>query len=234
MPGTYRNNNGTIENLSGGTIVDEALSSTSENPVQNKVVKAAVDAINTNLDKFDKKSSAVTPTSSGKDSLLRYILDVVDPMNLSTYSFPARTFTDLPNTTSTFVVTVSRDANAFNVVAYEALSASKYYVRAMGAGGSSRTWVQSSWDRLALESESFKSIVQTKNVTANTNAYGDVMLVLDSNYLVLSTTVLSDGGGCYAIPRQVESGQWWACVYRQNAVAKSTSVTVKVYYISLT
>ena len=112
-----------------------------------------LDEIDDNLDKFDKKSSVVTPTSSGKDSLLRYILDVVDPMNLSTYSFPASIFTDLPNTTSTFVVTVSRDANAFNVVAYEALSASKYYVRAMGAGGSSRTWVQSSWDRLALESE---------------------------------------------------------------------------------
>lgn len=44
--GIYKNNNGTLEKFSGSTQVDSALSAESENPVQNKVIDAAIKNLN--------------------------------------------------------------------------------------------------------------------------------------------------------------------------------------------
>lgn len=156
MGGTYRNNNGTIENLSGGNIVDQTLDITSEHAVSNMAVSGkfddiddSIEAINTNLDKFDVKSSMVTPTSSGKSTLLEYIVDVVQPMKLSTYSFPANGFSDLPTSDWGYTVTVNCESSAFNVIAYKHQSGCLYYVRDINAN---RQWINT-WDKLALESE---------------------------------------------------------------------------------
>ena len=85
-----------------------------------------------------------------------------------------------------------------------------------------------------IDASSFDNIVQTITVTGTTNGYGDVSLGLTSNYLVLSVTELSNSGGCFAIPRKVEAGNWWACVYRQNAKLVNTSVSLEVKYVKIT
>ena len=85
-----------------------------------------------------------------------------------------------------------------------------------------------------IVANAFANIVRTATATGTTNGYGEVALGLGGDYLVLNVTELTNDGGCFAIPRQVISGQWYACVYRQNAKLANTSVSLQVRYVKIT
>ena len=87
--------------------------------------------------------------------------------------------------------------------------------------------------REQIAANAFANIIQTKTVTGTTNGYGDISLDLTGDYLVLSAAELTNAGGCYAIPRRVERGTWWACVYRENAKVANSSVTLEVIYVQI-
>lgn len=96
------------------------------------------------------------------------------------------------------------------------------------ASGGTKTYVDS-----VVAANSFANSVQTKTVTGTTNTYADISLDLSSSYLVLSVAELTNSGGCFAIPRKVAAGNWYACVYRQNTKLASTSVTLEVKYVQI-
>ena len=85
-----------------------------------------------------------------------------------------------------------------------------------------------------IVANAFANIVRTATATGTTNGYGEVSLGLNNNYLILSVTELTNDGGCFVIPRQVISGIWYACVYRQNAKLANTEVTLQVKYVKMT
>lgn len=85
-----------------------------------------------------------------------------------------------------------------------------------------------------IAANGFANNVRTTTATGTTNGYGDVQLGLSNEYIVLSVTEVNNNGGCFAVPRMVESGNWWACVYRQNAKVPNTAVSLRVQYVKLT
>lgn len=102
---TARNNIG-IDNL---ITVDNALSDTSENPVQNKVVKAAIDNIQGGA---DKEYNPAEFSGLGKVYLKKNIVEVGDvEMNILTQSAFYKEGTQTPNTNTVFVVQYDFDLN---------------------------------------------------------------------------------------------------------------------------
>lgn len=99
--------------------------------------------------------------------------------------------------------------------------------------GGNKGYFKDSTAREQIAANTFANIVRTATATSTTNGYGEVALGLNDNYLVLSVTELTNGGGCFAIPRQVISGQWYACVYRQNTKLANTAVSLQVKYVQI-
>lgn len=135
-----------------------------------------------------RKSVKVTPSSSGKSTLLDYINDVVRPMNLSTYSFPAQGFSDLPTDDWGYTVTVNCESSALNIIAYRHLSGCLYYTRDIDA---SRQWINP-WTRLALANESIKNITRSGTTFTATRADNTTFtFTQQDNYCGYSKAIIS-------------------------------------------
>ena len=91
----------------------------------NNTVEDAIDSIN---DAIYEHGTAVTPSSSGKSTLLAYIADVIVPKAVSVYSFHASGFSDLPSSDWGFDVTVYNSGGLY-VTAFRQLSNEKLYIR---------------------------------------------------------------------------------------------------------
>ena len=87
-----------------------------------------------------KTKSSVTPTSSGKSTLLSYILDVLQPLGYSTYTFAASGFSDLPSTDWGYTLTVYFEAGAILVQALKHQSNFNIFYRGVSA---SSQWIGS-------------------------------------------------------------------------------------------
>ena len=75
--------------------------------------------------------------------------------------------------------------------------------------------------------------VFTKTVTATTNAHGEISLQLDNAFVVLAAIIDTNDSETYVIPRGSSGGTWYAVCFSNGAITQNTSVTVKVYYISI-
>lgn len=84
------------------------------------------------LDEIAKQGVNVTPSSSGKSTLLEYITDVVYSKNLSIYCFRAEGFSDLPRSDWGFDVVVY-NIGQITVECVRQLSNYEKYIRSVGS-----------------------------------------------------------------------------------------------------
>ena len=109
--------------------------------------KSGVLALTSDLEPLNKHIN-IKPSTTGKSTLLQYIIDVVYPMLASTYSFSADTFSDLPTNDWGYDVTVHNQGGLY-VTAERQLSNGTIYVRGIDANSA---WVDS-WKTLATTSD---------------------------------------------------------------------------------
>lgn len=97
------------------------------------------------LFRFLSNDAAVTPSTSGKSTLLSYIRDVVYPKAISLYSFTAASFPDLPESW-TYQIVVSMGSGFINVFALSANDSAKFFARGID---DNRQWFNN-WARLSV------------------------------------------------------------------------------------
>lgn len=139
------------------------------------------------------KKTKVTPTNSGKSTLLAYIIDIVFPLGYGTYSFSAESFSDLPVQNWGFSVIVITEGDGKTVIAYRLLSDADYYMRTINYDGSA--W-QTDWIRVYTTSNkpSWDDIQSKPSVytTDNKPSWSDIQSKPSS---FTPTSHASDGTG---------------------------------------
>lgn len=134
--------------------------------------KSGVMALTSDLEPLNKHIN-IKPSTTGKSTLLQYIIDVVSPMSTSTYSFSADTFPDLPTNDWGYDVTVHNQGGLY-VTAERQLSNGTIYVRGIDANSA---WVDS-WKTLATTSDipdiSTKVSKSGDTMTGNLNIQADL------------------------------------------------------------
>ena len=146
--GTAKNSKGILRLYSNGTNYVQLLSTPSLTGNRNadlpdKNGNVQVNNSITDLEDILLPHSNVTPTSSGKTTLLKYIQDVVIPKSSFIYGFAASTFTDLPSTDWGYDIIVIKLGGVF-VLCSRQQSEGIMYVRNTNA---SNQWI-GSWKQL--------------------------------------------------------------------------------------
>ena len=124
------------------------------------------------------RHGSVTPSNSGKSTLLQYIADVVYPLNVEPYVFSASGFSDLPNSSWGYTIIVFTTSGAITVIAYSHLSNDEYYLRGVNVNSQ---WV-SGWKRIFSGYEVKTFSVNTSDGLYNTN-------LLTNDYFILSAFI---------------------------------------------
>jgi len=135
------------------------------------------------------RKTKVTPTSSGKSTLLAYIKDVIAPLGYGTYSFSAENFSDLPVQNWGFSVIVITEGGIITVIAYKMLSNADYYMRTSNFDGTAwqTDWIRvyttdnkPSWSDIQSKPSTFTPTSHASDGTGygagNANYYGHVKL----------------------------------------------------------
>lgn len=167
-------------------IIDNLSSTATDKPLSAKQGKVLHDYI--------AKLSTVTPSSSGKSTLVAYIKDVIYPMGLNVYSFTAVNFPDLPISSWYFEVTVYAGNGFANVTAFKANDKGYYYVRGLDGN---LAW-DGDWARLsAYELKTWSGAIGSNGLINTGISTTDYMIVGVTNDRAAICIPLSNGANWY-------------------------------------
>lgn len=137
-----------IEVGANKTTVDETLSATSTNPVQNKAVNTAISTLNDNMSKYLKDSTDVSNKTISTD---------LNDAEMGLYRFNSSVSNNPFNATAGYVETIVRNATTKTQIAYSDVTGLAKRVMKNG------TWGE--WIQYALKSD-----LENKITTANINS----------------------------------------------------------------
>lgn len=182
----------------GGEIHLDGKIPVTKDQIVNSLLSNATDApLSANegnvLFRFLSNDVGVTPSTSGKSTLLSYILDVVYPKAISLYSFTAQGFPDLPESW-TYQIVVTMGGGFINVFALSALDNAKFFARGIDAYNH---WLND-WARLSVyEKKTWSGTIGSNgliNTGISTSAYMIVGVINDRAAICIP---LSSGANWY-------------------------------------